>query len=186
VTRLIRLDGSEFRAIAGPAASVYGEAMRRSPEVVVQRRDIIAGHAGYPGFCCAAVFDGDEIGIAANSGGTTGSLVGFGYGYLGASGQWWHDTVAHALGRERSRRWLRAAFELAELHVLPAHQGSGLGRRLLTDVLAQTQAHQALLSTPDTESPARLLYRSWGFEDLLCGFTFPGSSEAYAIMGVDL
>jgi ribosomal protein S18 acetylase RimI-like enzyme len=181
MTQVSRLDSSGLRALAVPAAAVYGEAMRRPPEVVIQRRDIIAGHTGYPGFACTAAFTGEP-----DDDSSPGELVGFGYGYLGAGGQWWHDTVARALGREGNRRWLRDGFELAELHIRPDHQGHGLGRRLLTDVLAQTQAGHAVLSTPDTESPARLLYRSYGFEDLVCDFTFPGSSEAYAIMGVDL
>jgi ribosomal protein S18 acetylase RimI-like enzyme len=181
VARLARLDEAHLRALAGPAASVYGEAMRRSPEVVVQRREIIASHTTYPGFLCAAAFDSPDDADPLD-----GELVGFGYGYLGADGQWWHDTVAQALGRDGTKRWLRDGFELAELHVLPAHQGAGLGRRLLSDVLSRTSATRAVLSTPDSESPARLLYRSFGFEDLLCGFYFPGSSEIYAIMGVNL
>jgi ribosomal protein S18 acetylase RimI-like enzyme len=183
VTRVSRLDGGEFRAVAGPAASVYGAAMRRSPEVVVQRREIISEHAGYPGFACTAAFDGGD---ADSDDVLDGELVGFGYGYLGVGGQWWYDTVAHALGREGAKRWLRDGFELAELHVQPGRQGAGIGRQLLTDVLDQTRAKHAVLSTPDSETPARLLYRSWGFKDLLCGFNFPGSGEGYAIMGVDL
>jgi ribosomal protein S18 acetylase RimI-like enzyme len=171
-----------MRALAGPAASVYGAAMHRSPEVVVQRREIIASHTAYPGFLCAAAFDGSND----RDDQPDGELIGFGYGYLGAGGQWWHDTVSQALGRDGTRRWLRDGFELAELHVLPAHQGVGLGRRLLADVLSRTTAKHAVLSTPDAESPARMLYRSFGFEDLLCGFFFPGSSEVYAIMAVDL
>jgi ribosomal protein S18 acetylase RimI-like enzyme len=189
VTRVSRLDGGQFRAVAGPAASVYGAAMRRSPEVVIQRRDIIAEHAGYPGFACTAAFDGgadDSDDVCDVHDVLDGELVGFGYGYLGAGGQWWYDTVAHALGRDGAKRWLRDGFELAELHVQPGHQGTGIGRQLLTDVLGQTRARQAVLSTPDSETPARQLYRSWGFKDLLCGFNFPGSAEVYAIMGVDL
>jgi hypothetical protein len=53
-------------------------------------------------------------------------------------------------------------------------------------VLSRADARHALLSTPDTESPARLLYRSYGFRDLRCDFRFPGSEESYAVMGVDL
>ncbi|HVT20195.1 MAG TPA: GNAT family N-acetyltransferase [Mycobacteriales bacterium] len=184
MTRLVRLDASRMRTLAGSAASVYGAAMRRPPEVVVQRREIIAGHTGYPGFVGAAAFDG--TGDEDNDDATAGALVGFGYGYLGAGGQWWHDTVAQALGRDGTKRWLRDSFELAELHVLPEHQGGGLGRHLLADVLSRASARHAVLSTPDTDSPARRLYRSVGFADLLCGFYFPGSSERYAIMGVDL
>lgn len=183
MTRLTRVDGPRMRALAGPAASVYGAAMDRSPEVVVQRREIISNHTTYPGFLCTAAFSGADD---APEDELEGELVGFGYGYLGAGGQWWHDTVAQALGRDGTRRWLRDGFELAELHVLPTHQGAGLGRRMLTDVLARTQATRAVLSTPDSETPARRLYRSIGFEDLVCNFYFPGSSECYAIMGVDL
>jgi hypothetical protein len=40
-----------------------------------------------------------------------------------------------------------------------------------------------VLSTHDRESPARNLYRSVGFIDLLSGFVFPGSSEVYVVMG---
>lgn len=183
MTSIRRLDGGQFRLLAGSAASVYGAAMHRSPEIVVQRREILAEHSGYPGFVCTAAFAGDE---APDADVLPAELVGFGYGYLGAPGQWWHDTVAHALGREAAKRWLRDGFELAELHVQPAHQGKGIGGKLLDDVLMQTRARQAVLSTPDSETPARQLYRSRGFVDLLCGFSFPGSSEAYAIMGVDL
>lgn len=175
MTRFARLDAADFRAQAADAASVYGAAMGRSPEVVIQRREIIAIHTGHLGFEATAAIDDDD-----------GALIGFGYGYLGASGQWWHDIVAKALGRDGSRRWLRSGFELAELHVLPAHHGHGIGRTLLHDVLSRANAEHAVLSTPDTESPARGLYRSSGFVDLVTGFYFPGSSEAYAIMGKDL
>ncbi|MBV9870409.1 MAG: GNAT family N-acetyltransferase [Frankiaceae bacterium] len=173
MTDLRAIDASEFRALATDAASIYGEAMRRSPEVVVQRRDIITAHVTYRGFVAAGVFDAM-------------SLVGFGYGYQGVPGQWWHDVVAAGLGRDRAKRWLRDGFELAELHVRPDHQGYGDGRRLLDDVLSRANGAHAVLSTPDTESPARHLYRSYGFADLCCDFRFPGSQEAYAIMGVDL
>ncbi len=125
----------------------------------------------------AAAFDGD---------GDASKLVGFGYGYRGAPGQWWHDIVSGALGRSESARWLRDGFELAELHVLPDYQGAGLGRALLTNVLARAEGRHAVLSTPDSESRARILYRSYGFSDLCSDFRFPGSPEPYAIMGVDL
>jgi GNAT superfamily N-acetyltransferase len=173
VTEIRRLDAAGFRDLAVEAASIYGEAMQRSPEVVVQRRDIITAHVTYQGFIAAGAFDAMR-------------LVGFGYGYRGCAGQWWHDVVAAGLGRDLSKRWLRDGFELAELHILPDHQGNGDGRRLLNDVLSRAEAAHAVLSTPDTESPARQLYRSYGFADLCCDFRFPGSQEAYAIMGVDL
>jgi ribosomal protein S18 acetylase RimI-like enzyme len=178
MSQIRAIDAPEFRRLAQAAASIYGEAMERSPEVVVQRRDIIATHVTYAGFVAAGAF------IAADDG--TPQLVGFGYGYRGAPGQWWHDIVADALGRDAARRWLRDGFELAELHVLPDHQGHGLGRELLSNVLSRAASAHAVLSTPDNDSPARNLYRSIGFVDLCEDFQFPGSPEVYAIMGVDL
>jgi ribosomal protein S18 acetylase RimI-like enzyme len=199
--RLDRIDAERFRVLAPDAAAVYGAAMHRSPEIVVQRRDVISLHTSYRGFIAAGAFDTaagafdtaagafDTASGAFDEGGrddATLRLVGFGYGYRGARGQWWHDIVAGALGRRKAERWLVDGFELAELHVLPEHQGVGLGRALLTDVLSRADARHAVLSTPDTESPARLLYRSYGFLDLCRDFRFPGSAESYAVMGVDL
>jgi ribosomal protein S18 acetylase RimI-like enzyme len=185
-TRLQPLDAAGFRPFGATAAQVYGEAMRRSPEVVIQRREVIGLHLGYPGFVgTAALVDPDP----ATSGPGAASepvLVGFGYGYRGAPTQWWHDIVARALGTEASRRWLADGFELAELHVLPAYQAQGLGRGMLRDVMRRAEAAHITLSTPDLETPARRLYRSEGFVDLLRDFYFPGSNEAYAVMGVDL
>ena len=65
----------------------------------------------------------------------------------------------------------------------PNAQGQGVGRRILETVLAQVPESTVVLSTHDRESPARQLYRSLGFRDLLTGFIFPGSSEVYVIMG---
>ena len=44
----------------------------------------------------------------------------------------------------------------------------------------------SLLSTRDAATPARRLYHSLGFEDLLTGFLFPGGGPAYAVMGATL
>jgi ribosomal protein S18 acetylase RimI-like enzyme len=186
--RQVPLDAAGFRPLAAAAAQVYGEAMRRSPEVVIQRREVIGLHLGYPGFIATASFVDPTPPVTgrAGSGSAEPALIGFGYGYRGAPAQWWHDIVARALGREASRRWLVDGFELAELHVLPAYQAQGVGRGLLRDVMHRADASHITLSTPDLETPARRLYRAEGFVDLLRDFYFPGSTEAYAVMGVDL
>jgi len=164
------VDATEFADTILVTAQIYGEAMRRPPELVVQRREIMRSHVGRSGFVGVLARAGDEV-------------VGFGYGYHGRSGDWWHDVVARALGRREARDWLTDSFELAELHVLPSHHGVGIGRRILDAVLAQAQGTTVVLSTHDRESPARRLYRSVGFDDLLTGFVFPGSSEVYVVMG---
>ena len=170
----IRLIGaSEFTRLVAAAADVYGAAMQRPPDLVVQRRDIMAGHVDRHGFVAAVAMADDQ-------------LVGFGYGYHGRPGEWWHDVVRAALGREAGSVWLSDAFELAELHVEPGHQGGGVGRRLLGSVLGAATESTVVLSTHDRETVARSLYRSVGFVDLLRNFCFPGSGEVYAVLGLQL
>jgi GNAT superfamily N-acetyltransferase len=183
VTRLAALDAEGLRPHVAAVASVYGAAMRRSPEVVVQRRDIITRHLVEPGLVAAVAFQPVPDGAAAEAPGGAEVVIGFGYGFTGSPGQWWHDAVARALP-DRLRDWLTDCFELAELHVLPAAQGAGVGARLLGDVVARSNARHVLLSTPDTETPARRLYRREGFVDLLTAYHFPGSREPYAVMGL--
>jgi ribosomal protein S18 acetylase RimI-like enzyme len=165
------VDASAFAALVDTAADVYGAAMSRAPDLVGQRRDIMAAHVDRQGFVAAVAMDGAR-------------LVGFGYGYQGRPGEWWHDVVSAALGRERSREWLSDAFELAELHVEPSHQGDGVGRELLDLVLGAAASRTVVLSTHDRETVARALYRSVGFVDLLRDFKFPSSQEVYAVLGL--
>ena len=59
-------------------------------------------------------------------------LVGFGYGYTGALGQWWSDNVARALTAAQRAEWLDPPhFEIVELHVRPAYQRAGSARACL-------------------------------------------------------
>ena len=165
------VDAETFADAIVVAAQIYGEAMQRPPELVVQRREIMASHVHRSGFAAALATDAN------------GCVVGFCYGYHGRPGDWWHDVVARAVGRREAREWLSDSFELAELHVRPSHHGRGLGRRLLASVLDLAGGTTAVLSTHDRESPARQLYRSVGFVDLLTDFVFPGSTEVYVVMG---
>ena len=175
--RIQQIDTDQFRLLAPDAASVYGAAMHRSPEVVVQRQDIIAVHVSYKGFVSAGAFDIDE-------------LVGFGYGYRGAPGQWWHDDVRTALtaaaGKRTAEHWLGDSFEIAEVHVRPEYQRRGIGRAMLLRLTEAAEQRTALLSTQDLPSPARHLYRSLGFTDLLTNFCFPCGGPPYAVMGAEL
>ncbi len=166
-------DADAFRAWSGEAMSVYGIAMQRPPEVVTQRRSVMPTHLSRPGFRAAVAVDGD-------------TLAGFGYAYAGRRGQWWHDTVGAALDARRRHEWLDDSVEVVELHVLPAHQGHGIGRRLLRMLLEHAGERTAVLSTHDKDSPARALYRSEGFVDLLTGFVFPSGREVFAVMGKQL
>ena len=165
------IDASAFATRVNSAADIYGRAMNRESDLVSQRRDTIVGHLDRTGFIAAVATSNAE-------------LVGFCYGYQGRTGDWWHDVVAAALGREQTARWLSDAFELAELHVEPFHQGAGIGRQLLDTLVAATSSRTVVLSTHDLETVARSLYRSVGFVDLLRNFRFPGSHEVYAVLGL--
>ena len=154
--------------------------MRPPAELLPGRRSIMAGHAVNPGFRALAVTDDG-----------TGETVGFGYGFRGTAGQWWHDTVNRALvasrGDAAAAAWLGDSFEVAELHVAPDHQGCGVGAGVLLRLTAGRPERTALLSTRDADTPARRLYRGTGFTDLLTAFHFfPGGEPPYAVMGAEL
>jgi ribosomal protein S18 acetylase RimI-like enzyme len=124
-----------------------------------------------PGFRAMVALDADE-------------LVGFAFSCPGMPGQWWHDVVVGAMPRPAATDWLADSLEIVELHVLPSHQGRGIGRRLLRDSLARTECRTAVLSAlEEPDSPARHLYAMEGFEPLLERFRFPGSPERYAVLG---
>ncbi len=140
----------------------------------------MAGHAVNSGFRALAVTDDGS-----------GEPVGFGYGFHGTAGQWWHDTVGSALttsrGAAAAAAWLDDSFEVAELHVAPDYQGRGIGADVLLRLASGRPERTALLSTQDADSPARRLYRGVGFTDLLTGFHFfPGGEPPYAVMGAEL
>ncbi|MFB9239588.1 GNAT family N-acetyltransferase [Plantactinospora siamensis] len=157
--------------------AVYGEAMGYRAELLEARRGYIATHLRRPGFRAVATL------------GTDGRLAGFGYGYLSAPGQWWHDQVFGALTDEQRKLWFPDCFEVVELHVRPAAQGHGLGARQLSGLLGMADGATTLLSTPEADertSRAWRLYRRFGFVDVLRDFYFPGDDRAFAVLGREL
>ncbi|MEU8322806.1 GNAT family N-acetyltransferase [Nonomuraea sp. NPDC048881] len=179
----------EFRG-AGPAEfterldtviDIYTAAMNPPPEQIAGRKTIMRNHGTYPHFQCYFAELRDPTGVARPR------IVGFAYGFRGATGQWWHDVVSRALadeaGEEAAHAWMGHAFELAEIHVHPDHQGKGVGRAMIRTLCAGRAERSAVLSTHDRPTAARHLYASMGFADLLTRFVFPGGHEEYAIVG---
>ena len=116
-------------------------------------------------------------------------ILGIGYGYRGAPGQWWHDEVHRGLmsaDPAAAERELADYFELTELHVHPDAQGRGIGSALLTELLARVDAPRVLLSTPEGPTRAWRLYRRFGFTDLLRHYRFTGDSRKFAVLGRSL
>jgi GNAT superfamily N-acetyltransferase len=193
------LGPAEFRSAIKRFVAVYTAAMKPPEQMLAGREAILERHAANPGFrALAAVLSPGAEG--ADSPDPTTVLAGFTYGFHGVPGQWWHDTVAGALalspavpygspgswGPGADPGWLDDSFEVAELHVLPAYQGMGIGRELLLRLTSGRPERTAVLSTADAESRARRLYRGVGFTDLLTGFRFSGGEPPYAVMGAQL
>ena len=113
------LSPSEFISRLDQTVAVYAAAMQQPPGVLPGRRSTMLGHSVNPGFrALLATEDGSD------------TVVAFTYGFHGAPGQWWHDTVARALVTTHgaaAAAWLDNSFEVAELHVAPEHQGHGVG-----------------------------------------------------------
>ncbi len=123
----------------------------------------------------------DMITIVALDG--SDQLIGFVYALPGRRGQWWHDVVTSAVSRDVAADWLADCLEIVELHLLPTHQGHGIGRRLVRELLGDAPQRTAALSALEPDgSPARRLYESEGFQPLLSNFPFPGSSTRYAVL----
>jgi ribosomal protein S18 acetylase RimI-like enzyme len=157
--------------------AVYGAAMAYPPELISSRRGFVASHVHRSGFRAVATVDDAD------------RLLGFGYGYTSAPGQWWHEQVRGALAPEARQRWLTECFEVVELHVRPEAQGHGVGHRQLSALLEGVGARTVVLSTPEVpreESRAWRLYRRVGFVDMLRSFHFPGDERPFAVLGRDL
>ena len=173
------LSRPDFLGAIDRLLAIYAAAMGAEAHELPTRRAIMERHAGYPGFRALAVTAGDPQ-----------TIVAFSYGFRGAPGQWWHDVVRAGItataGPAAAAGWLDYVLEVAEVHVHPDFQARGIGRRMLLTLTAGRSERTAVLSTRDAATPARKLYRSLGFTDLLTDFLFPGGGPAYAVMGTEL
>jgi GNAT superfamily N-acetyltransferase len=170
---LVAWDREQLSARTDDVLEVYADAMEVSRMAARSRRSVIGAHLDRDGLLATAALDGDR-------------LIGIAYGYRGAPGQWWHDHVRAAMGREMASTWLQDAFEVCELHVRPPFHGTGVGRELITRLLAATPAATAVLTTPDSETRARAFYRAGGWVDLVRDLRFPGDPRSFAVLGLRL
>jgi ribosomal protein S18 acetylase RimI-like enzyme len=168
-----------FLASIDQFVAIYGAAMGAARDELPSRKAIMQRHSINQGF--------RALSITAVS---TGRLVAFSYAFRGLPGQWWHDVVRGGISAERgltaAREWLDDVLEIAEVHVHPDYQARGIGRRMVLALAAGRRERTAVLSTREGPTPARRLYRSLGFADLLTDFVFPGGGPPYAVMGAVL
>jgi ribosomal protein S18 acetylase RimI-like enzyme len=198
------LEPREFRASIGELVGVYAAAMNPPERLIGGREAIMDRHAASPGFrCLTALDDGMVAGFCYGFHGQSGqwwhdmvasalaSRSGAGYADLRAGLRAGAESGSRAGAESGSgaaesaeaAAWLDDSFEVAELHVLPAYQGVGIGRTLLLSVTEPREERTAVLSTADAQTRARRLYRGLGFVDLLTGFRFSGAEPPYAVMG---
>ncbi|MDT7556933.1 MAG: hypothetical protein QOI68_1403 [Pseudonocardiales bacterium] len=178
--RVVRLTPLGLTDRLSDALGVYVAAMGYPRSAIRQRAPLWREHTHRPGWRAVGALD------------QRNALLGLGYGYIGARGQWWHEEVRRGLlsTDPRGLHWLNNYFELTELHVLPRAQGGGLGEHLLRALLEGCDRGSVLLSTPelDPAAPARAwrLYRRLGFVDVLRQHRFVGDPRPFAVLGRSL
>jgi len=159
------------------AIAVYGEAFSRPPYSDADRgreirQRIRETHANRPGF---------QLLVACTA---PDRVVGMAYGYHGSTGQWWHDTVQHALAPSVAAEWLGDSYELVEIAVHPAAQGNGIGAELI-DVLLEPRREATCVLSTRTDSEAHRLYRRLGFEEII-EMPFTNGGYPFYVMGKKL
>ncbi|MCZ4122529.1 GNAT family N-acetyltransferase [Streptomyces sp. H39-S7] len=156
------------------ALAVQALAFGLDDDEIAIRRQIVVRHLACPG--------------ARSLGATTedGRLVGFVYGMPNDRAHWWSTVVQPYMRHRGTEQWLDGSFVITELHVLPAFQGLGIGRQLITTITDTATEPRSILSAIDVESPARHLYRSLGYQDLARPVHFPSATSPYAVMGAPL
>jgi ribosomal protein S18 acetylase RimI-like enzyme len=187
---LRELDPAGFALHLDALMEVYAAAMNVPPLQLPGRRSVMESHLGHQDFRALALTAPPDARGGWHARRDGERVIAFSYGFRGAGGQWWHDVVRSALtataGPGVAAHWLDDSFEVAELHVRPEYHKRGIGRRLLLRLTAGCAERTAVLSTMDTHSPARRLYRGLGFTDLLTDYWFTGADAAYAVMGAAL
>lgn len=164
----------DLAARVDDALAVQALAFGLTDDEIVVRRQIVLRHTGCPGLRALGAF------------GPEGRLVGFGYGMPNDRAHWWSTVIEPYLVRAGYGDWLDDAFGVTELHVLPAHQARGLGRRLITGLTDGVPQPRSILSAIDEPSRARRLYHALGYVELARRVRFPSASTPYAVMGAYL
>jgi ribosomal protein S18 acetylase RimI-like enzyme len=173
--RVVELSADQFRERLTEALQIYVQAMNYPLVTATHRAPMWQSHSLRDGWRCVGAFNAKN------------ELVGIGYGYLGASGQWWHEQVRQGLLESHSaaeiEEWMQDYFELTELHVRPDSQGTGVGEEILRRLLNGVPAQKVLLSTPEGPTRAWKLYRRVGFVDILRNYRFNGDPRPFAVLG---
>ena len=91
-----------------------------------------------------------------------GELIGFAYG-LPLTGSTWWDGLDPAPPDGFTAEDGARTFAVIDLAVRREHRGSGLGRRLMGELLAGRTEQRATLATAADEAAIRRMYERWGW-----------------------
>ncbi|MDX1662945.1 MAG: GNAT family N-acetyltransferase [Candidatus Promineifilaceae bacterium] len=191
--RIVRLSGEELLTRRAEIAAIYravftGPPYRESELDVAWFERALRRHVEREAFRVVAAVTGPPRRRSARS--AVGQVVGFAFGASGKAGEGWYDMIRARLPEEVAAAWMGPQegwpFELMELAVLPAWQGSGIGGRLHDALLDGLPHPAALLTTAAEETTATHLYRSRGWVELAAPFTFHGSDVRFVLMGLRL
>jgi ribosomal protein S18 acetylase RimI-like enzyme len=163
----------DLSARVDEALAVQALAFGLGQDEVAVRRQIVLRHMTYPGARALGATSAER-------------LVGFVYGMPNNRTHWWSTVVEPYLRARDHDEWLDNSFVITELHVHPHYQNRGAGRSLITTITDAATEPRSILSAIDTDSPARGLYRSLGYEDLARQVLFPSAPKPYAVMGAPL
>ncbi|MEV0176864.1 GNAT family N-acetyltransferase [Streptomyces sp. NPDC050803] len=163
----------DLSAHVDEALAVQAVAFGLGSDEVAVRRQIVLRHMTLPGARAFGATVADR-------------LVGFVYGMPNDRAHWWSTVVEPYLRAQGNDFWLDDSFVITELHVHPAYQNRGVGRSLITTITDGAGQPRSILSAIDTDSPARGLYHSLGYQDLARRVLFPSAPKPYAVMGAPL
>jgi GNAT superfamily N-acetyltransferase len=154
----VRVRPLDLLAHAGPAHALQSAALRTVAEATGvggpdDGEPPYAQHARRPGFRCVGAWQAER-------------LVGYAYGMTTQPGSWWDTWVRAAVTDAGHAPVLDGAFELCAVFVDPQHHRRGVGRDLVTSVLADVDHPRAVLTTQGGPNPARAFYRRLGFAEL--------------------
>ncbi|NIS79690.1 MAG: GNAT family N-acetyltransferase [Anaerolineales bacterium] len=116
----------------------------------------------------------------------TEKTIGFSYGRTVTARLPWHELVKTPLRSAGFGEWLKDAYQIVEMAVIPAAQGQGVGSRLHDRLLESLSHFRAVLTTMSTDSAAYRLYLNKGWRVLLDELFISGFARSYRVMGLEL
>lgn len=149
---IVRSDGAAVEGVLTEITNLYREVYAEPPYNsgplfdLVSFRERTLRQAARDGFTLVTARDHD------------GNLAGFAFGVPFAAGRWWSGDATPPPDEILSA----AKFAVIELVVRQSHRGHGIGRSLITTLLAERPEPYAFL-TAFPDAPAREVYRRWGW-----------------------